>query len=150
MSLPRSALPPLYYAIFGIYEPILTTMGFIGALLDPVKARIDSLNDDATLRMILFSFLFFWVGSFVDTQYASSVASPHSATATVASRDDGHGRAAWTCLRPPWPRQHLPPSRSTQVSLESPRATGESRRGPAHATPYWRRTPSRAHVMGSR
>jgi hypothetical protein len=56
MSHPRSALPPLYYAIFGIYEPILTTMGFIGALLDPIKARIGSLNNDATLRMILF----FW------------------------------------------------------------------------------------------
>lgn len=149
MSLPRSALPPLYYAIFGIYEPILTTMGFIGALLDPVKARIDSLNDDATLRMILFS-LYFGAGLCVDAQYASSVASPHSATATVASRDDSHGRAAWTCLRPPRPRQLLPPSRNTQVSLGSPRATGESRRGPAHATPNRRRTPSRAHVMGTR
>jgi hypothetical protein len=40
MSLPRSALPPLYYAIFGIYEPTLTAMGFIGALMDPIKVRI--------------------------------------------------------------------------------------------------------------
>ncbi len=39
MSLPRSALPPLYYAIFGIYEPTLTAMGFIGALMDPIKVR---------------------------------------------------------------------------------------------------------------
>jgi hypothetical protein len=41
MSLSRSALPPIYYAIFGIYEPILTAMGFIGALLNPIKASID-------------------------------------------------------------------------------------------------------------
>ncbi len=39
MSLPRSALPPLYYVIFGIYEPTLTTMGFIGVIMDPIKAR---------------------------------------------------------------------------------------------------------------
>lgn len=39
MSHSRSALPPHYYAIFGIYEPTLTALGFIGALLDPIKAR---------------------------------------------------------------------------------------------------------------
>ena len=39
MSHPRSALPPPYFAIFGIYEPLLTAMGFIGALMDPIKAR---------------------------------------------------------------------------------------------------------------
>ncbi|KAF9492797.1 hypothetical protein BDN71DRAFT_1450966 [Pleurotus eryngii] len=32
---PISALPDIYYAIFGIYEPFLTTMGFIGTLFDP-------------------------------------------------------------------------------------------------------------------
>ncbi|KAJ7781177.1 hypothetical protein B0H16DRAFT_1497357 [Mycena metata] len=30
-----SPLPPHYYWIFGIYEPCLTTLGFLGALLDP-------------------------------------------------------------------------------------------------------------------
>ncbi|KAF7301723.1 hypothetical protein MIND_00737900 [Mycena indigotica] len=30
-----SPLPPHYFAIFAIYEPILTTLGFLGALLDP-------------------------------------------------------------------------------------------------------------------
>lgn len=32
-----SAIPPVYFAIFGIYEPMLTVVGFIGALLDPKK-----------------------------------------------------------------------------------------------------------------
>ncbi len=40
----RSALPPVYYAIFGVYEPTVTLMGFIGALLDPTRARILALN----------------------------------------------------------------------------------------------------------
>ena len=40
----RSALPPVYYAIFGVYEPTVTLMGFIGALLDPTKARVLALN----------------------------------------------------------------------------------------------------------
>jgi len=39
MSLTRSALPPIYYAIFCIYEPMLTTMGFIGTLLNPTKTH---------------------------------------------------------------------------------------------------------------
>ncbi|KAI0307277.1 hypothetical protein B0F90DRAFT_1807918 [Multifurca ochricompacta] len=39
MSRSRSALPPLYYTIFCIYEPILTTTGFIGTLLNPTKAQ---------------------------------------------------------------------------------------------------------------
>jgi len=30
-----SAIPNHYYAIFAIYEPFLTSLGFIGALLDP-------------------------------------------------------------------------------------------------------------------
>ncbi|KAJ7228630.1 hypothetical protein GGX14DRAFT_614026, partial [Mycena pura] len=30
-----SAIPIHYYAIFAIYEPFLTSLGFIGALLDP-------------------------------------------------------------------------------------------------------------------
>jgi hypothetical protein len=43
MPLSRSALPPVYYAIFGVYEPTVTLLGFIGALLDPTKARTLSL-----------------------------------------------------------------------------------------------------------
>ncbi|KAI9466899.1 hypothetical protein BJY52DRAFT_27982 [Lactarius psammicola] len=39
MSPTCSALPPVYYAIFCIYEPMLTTMGFIGTLLDPTKTH---------------------------------------------------------------------------------------------------------------
>ncbi|KAI0284335.1 hypothetical protein BGY98DRAFT_1105628 [Russula aff. rugulosa BPL654] len=39
MSLSRSALPSPYFAIFGIYEPLLTAMGFIGALMDPIKTH---------------------------------------------------------------------------------------------------------------
>ena len=42
MSFSRSALPPFYFVIFGIYEPLLTGMGFIGALMDPIKARNSS------------------------------------------------------------------------------------------------------------
>ncbi|THH11477.1 hypothetical protein EW145_g620 [Phellinidium pouzarii] len=32
---PKSAIPMFYYALFGIYEPLLTVTGFIGALIDP-------------------------------------------------------------------------------------------------------------------
>ncbi|KAJ7180158.1 hypothetical protein C8R43DRAFT_390546 [Mycena crocata] len=32
---PTSAIPPHYYAVFAIYEPFLTCLGFLGALLDP-------------------------------------------------------------------------------------------------------------------
>ncbi|KAJ6599004.1 hypothetical protein DFH09DRAFT_903124 [Mycena vulgaris] len=32
---PTSAIPTHYYAVFAIYEPFLTTLGFLGALLDP-------------------------------------------------------------------------------------------------------------------
>ncbi|KAH9966065.1 hypothetical protein BC827DRAFT_1181828 [Russula dissimulans] len=35
----RSALPPVYYAIFAIYEPVLTAMSCVGALLDPTKTH---------------------------------------------------------------------------------------------------------------
>ncbi|KAI0068820.1 hypothetical protein BV25DRAFT_1910562 [Artomyces pyxidatus] len=39
MSTSRSAIPPLYYAIFGLYEPMLTTLGFFGTLADPVATH---------------------------------------------------------------------------------------------------------------
>ncbi|KAJ7754252.1 hypothetical protein DFH07DRAFT_823430 [Mycena maculata] len=32
---PTSAIPTPYFAIFAVYEPFLTTMGFLGTLLDP-------------------------------------------------------------------------------------------------------------------
>ena len=51
----RSAIPPIYYAIFCIYEPMLTTMGFVGTLLDPTKV------------IILLSTAFPKILSFVDT-----------------------------------------------------------------------------------
>ncbi|KAH9049161.1 hypothetical protein EDB84DRAFT_1182185 [Lactarius hengduanensis] len=35
----NSALSPVYYAIFCIYEPMLTTTGLIGTLLDPTKTH---------------------------------------------------------------------------------------------------------------
>ena len=40
MTSPSSAIPPFYYVLFGIYEPILTVSGFLGALLDPKKVRL--------------------------------------------------------------------------------------------------------------
>lgn len=149
MALTRSALPPSYFAIFGIYEPLLTAMGFIGALMDPVKAR----NSTSSLYSIQLnsgrvSSLCIYV--YIDTQYAGSVALSHPATATFATRDEGHGRTARTRLRPSRPRQLLPPPVSTPVSIRTPRAAGESGRCLAHATPHRRRAPSRAHVLGSR
>ncbi|CAK5262695.1 unnamed protein product, partial [Mycena citricolor] len=36
-----SAIPTHYYVLFAIYEPCLTTIGFLGALIDP-KATHDS------------------------------------------------------------------------------------------------------------
>ncbi|KAL0949494.1 hypothetical protein HGRIS_009548 [Hohenbuehelia grisea] len=41
MMSPPSAIPDVYYAIFGVYEPFLTVLGFIGALFDP-KTTHDS------------------------------------------------------------------------------------------------------------
>ncbi|KAF5390667.1 hypothetical protein D9757_002742 [Collybiopsis confluens] len=35
MESSRSAIPPVYYAIFAIYEPLLCLLGFIGACSDP-------------------------------------------------------------------------------------------------------------------
>ncbi|KAJ6515827.1 hypothetical protein C8R45DRAFT_957739 [Mycena sanguinolenta] len=32
---PTSAIPFAYYTVFAIYEPALTTLGFLGAVLDP-------------------------------------------------------------------------------------------------------------------
>lgn len=34
---PTSAIPTFYYVLFGIYEPILTVTGFLGAIADPKK-----------------------------------------------------------------------------------------------------------------
>jgi len=39
MSHSRSALPPVYYAIFGIFEPTVTLIGFIGAFMDLTKTH---------------------------------------------------------------------------------------------------------------
>jgi len=36
---PTSAIPAVYYAIFGIYEPLLTVLGCFGALADPKKTH---------------------------------------------------------------------------------------------------------------
>jgi len=49
MSHSRSALPPVYYAIFGVFEPTVTLIGFIGALMDPTKARLLSLFNGVSL-----------------------------------------------------------------------------------------------------
>ncbi|KAL1743750.1 hypothetical protein HDZ31DRAFT_40188 [Schizophyllum fasciatum] len=43
---PTSAVPDAYYCIFGLYEPFLTFLGFIGVLADP-KAAYDSQATDA-------------------------------------------------------------------------------------------------------
>lgn len=32
---PTTALPTFYYIVFGLYEPLLTSLGFMGALFDP-------------------------------------------------------------------------------------------------------------------
>lgn len=32
---PTTALPIFYYVVFGLYEPLLTSLGFMGALLYP-------------------------------------------------------------------------------------------------------------------
>ncbi|GBE79689.1 hypothetical protein BKA93DRAFT_722917 [Sparassis latifolia] len=34
---PTSAIPTFYWIMFGCYEPMLTTMGFLGALANPKK-----------------------------------------------------------------------------------------------------------------
>jgi len=36
---PTSAIPGLYWLIFGLYEPLLTIAGFFGVVLDPKKAH---------------------------------------------------------------------------------------------------------------
>ncbi|KAJ3513279.1 hypothetical protein NLJ89_g3034 [Agrocybe chaxingu] len=36
---PQSALPDFYYFCFGAYEPFLTTIGFLGALADPLTTH---------------------------------------------------------------------------------------------------------------
>ncbi|PPQ94008.1 hypothetical protein CVT25_009856 [Psilocybe cyanescens] len=36
---PKSAIPDFYYFCFGAYEPFLTTIGFLGALADPLTAH---------------------------------------------------------------------------------------------------------------
>jgi hypothetical protein len=58
MSHSRSALPPVYYAIFGVFEPTVTLIGFIGALMDPTKARPLTLQRRLTLRNTPFDFPF--------------------------------------------------------------------------------------------
>lgn len=40
MSDRRSAIPTFYYAVFGVYEPILTWMGLLGTLFDPEKVSV--------------------------------------------------------------------------------------------------------------
>ncbi|KAI0320674.1 hypothetical protein OF83DRAFT_1103633 [Amylostereum chailletii] len=40
MSLPpRSAIPMFYYAMFGIYEPLMVVGGLVGAIMDPVRTH---------------------------------------------------------------------------------------------------------------
>jgi len=36
---PESAIPDIYYFCFGAYEPFLTTIGFLGTLVDPTGAH---------------------------------------------------------------------------------------------------------------
>ncbi|KAF8165287.1 hypothetical protein B0H34DRAFT_688602 [Crassisporium funariophilum] len=36
---PKSAIPDFYYFCFGAYEPFLTIVGFLGALVDPINAH---------------------------------------------------------------------------------------------------------------
>ncbi|TDL29552.1 hypothetical protein BD410DRAFT_779992 [Rickenella mellea] len=36
---PTSAIPPFYYLTFGVYEPIVTVVGFFGAMSDPKKTH---------------------------------------------------------------------------------------------------------------
>lgn len=34
---PTSAIPKFYYLLFGVYEPLVTVTGFLGAIADPKK-----------------------------------------------------------------------------------------------------------------
>ncbi|KAI0650761.1 hypothetical protein C8Q79DRAFT_998535 [Trametes meyenii] len=36
---PATALPSLYWGVFGLYEPMLSISGFLGAMADPKKAH---------------------------------------------------------------------------------------------------------------
>ncbi|KZT12501.1 uncharacterized protein LAESUDRAFT_689068 [Laetiporus sulphureus 93-53] len=37
MSTPSTALPTFYWLVFGVYEPLLTSLGFMGAVFDPKR-----------------------------------------------------------------------------------------------------------------
>lgn len=65
MSHSRSPLPPVYYAIFGVLEPIVTLIGFIGALIDPTKARISFTTSQSQKHTFDFSFLFLFPGRWI-------------------------------------------------------------------------------------
>lgn len=44
----QSAMPLHYYIIFAVYEPIITTVGFLGVLADPKKVRTCSAGGRAS------------------------------------------------------------------------------------------------------
>jgi hypothetical protein len=54
----RSALPPIYYAIFGVYEPATIALGTMGAFLDPTKACIFILDNISSREHLCFVFPF--------------------------------------------------------------------------------------------
>ncbi|TRM67757.1 hypothetical protein BD626DRAFT_564663 [Schizophyllum amplum] len=45
---PASAVPDVYYYIFGLYEPVLAFLGFIGVLADPKAMHDSQATDPAT------------------------------------------------------------------------------------------------------
>ncbi|PPQ98563.1 hypothetical protein CVT24_004054 [Panaeolus cyanescens] len=48
----HSAIPDFYYFCFGAYEPFLTTLGFLGSLVDPIAVGLSSSRTQPRLNSI--------------------------------------------------------------------------------------------------
>jgi hypothetical protein len=51
---PVSALPDFYYAVFALFEPFISALGFIGTLVDPKTVRPTVIETDLVL-IVFFS-----------------------------------------------------------------------------------------------
>lgn len=146
---PTSAIPTFYYVFFGIYEPILTVTGFLGAMADPKKVRY-------------FPFFSIFITSYKCTMYSlpctrnsldarrpSALALRQSASGALAARKPRYRCPARTRLRAHRRRQRLRAQRRAAAPRARARASGKDRRRAAHAARHRGRPARSSDAVGA-
>ena len=133
---PPTAIPDFYYAVFGVYEPMLVILSAFGTLIYPKQVGQEFLafRSDRTNNV-------------AGTRSAGSVAAGSTSSRLPPPTNIRDHRTTSTCCWSTGTRQCIPTLYCAQIPVP---ATCNSRKGrfrPAYPTHVWRHTSSCVHIL---